>query len=276
MTKFQDKSIKILDTAMQFIKSVPYSVSARWLFYRLLQSGAYSSKDNYKTFLQITARARKTFLNEWRPDTLTDETRQPIYQCGQYDSTDDWFNAMAQQQCSIDEWFDQENYVEIWFEAQAMQRQFEYYTDHITLRPFKGDPSIPYKWEIAKHLEYHHRRYQLPIKILYFGDLDKKGLQIPNSALRDIRGWCSIEFDFILCGLIKEQVDTYQIPENPEKPGEYQWEAVDDLAAGEIISESMAPYLDQDAFDETTERENKATSEFQMLVKNALIARKRP
>ncbi|GAJ17797.1 unnamed protein product, partial [marine sediment metagenome] len=37
----------ILDRAEEHIRSVPYRVTARWLFYRLLQDGIYHGKDAY-------------------------------------------------------------------------------------------------------------------------------------------------------------------------------------------------------------------------------------
>jgi ABC-type antimicrobial peptide transport system ATPase subunit len=38
----------ILDRALELVQGVPYQVSARWLFYALLQEGAYPDKESYK------------------------------------------------------------------------------------------------------------------------------------------------------------------------------------------------------------------------------------
>lgn len=40
----RDSSREILDRAMVHVRSVPYIVSLRWLFYRLLQDGLYHHK----------------------------------------------------------------------------------------------------------------------------------------------------------------------------------------------------------------------------------------
>lgn len=263
---FREKSTGILERAMAHIQSVSYQVSARWVFYRLLQDGLYYSKENYAGFLALLSQARKQFYKEWRPDTLADETRKAIVQRGRFATADEWLLAMARNKCRLDEWYEQPYYCEVWFEAQAMQQQFEHYSKHVTLRPFRGDPSIPYKWSIAKELEDAYETYEHEIVILYFGDLDKKGLQIPNSALSDIRAWCNVPFEFIHCGLNEEQVEEYAIPENPEKPGEYQWEALDDFSAGQIIANSLDEYLDDEGFDHTTTREQEATEEFQKML----------
>lgn len=45
------KTARILDRAWELVQSVAYAVSMRWVFYRLLQAGYYSTKDDYKNKL---------------------------------------------------------------------------------------------------------------------------------------------------------------------------------------------------------------------------------
>jgi hypothetical protein len=140
-----------------------------------------------------------------------------------------------------------------------MTQQFEHYTEHITLRPMGGQASIEYKWRTAKALEQATQRYSTPIVILYFGDLDTAGGIISEVIERDVRKWCEVDFEFIRCGLNAEQVARYNVPENPEKPGEYQWEALSDEGAREIITTNVAPYLRHDAFEDVEKQEDEAT-----------------
>jgi len=247
------KTRAILEKAMEHIDSVPYAVSARWLFYRLLQDGIYTNKEAYKNkFLAAISKARKAFYNGWKPDTLTDETRKPIYRGTGHNSVTEWMEALKRGGfcCNLNLWARQKNYVEIWFEAAAMQQQFEHYTENITLRPFRGDPSIDYKGQIADYLKMKAQIYRRPIVILYFGDLDPKGVQIPESAMADIRKWSGTKIEFVRCGLNPGQPEQFNIPENFEKPGTYQWEALDDAAAEHLITEAIKPWVDQAAFDE--------------------------
>ncbi len=43
----QKQCAPILNAAMAHIQSVPYKVTLRWLFYRLLQEGVYKKKQDY-------------------------------------------------------------------------------------------------------------------------------------------------------------------------------------------------------------------------------------
>ncbi len=65
---------------------------------------------------------------------------------------------------------------------------------------------------------------------------------------RDVRTRCNVEFAFKRCGLTQAQANRHGVNEKPEKPGEYQWEALSDQAAREIIAQNTTPYWRQDAF----------------------------
>ena len=258
------RSREILARAWEHVRSVPYQVTARWLFYALLQEGYYSGKNDYNyKFLPLLSRARKRFYEGWRPDTLVDDRRDAIVRGVGYDTPSDWAQAMAERgACTLHRWEGQDYYVELWFEAESMAAQFRHYTRGIILRPFSGDPSLHYKWEAAKALERAQQNYALAIKVLYFGDLDPKGEQIPESAVHDIRAWCGVDFEFIRAGLNHGDEIKYNIPENFEHPGAYQWVGLNDAAARELITDAVAQYVNLDAMKERAELEHMATLAF--------------
>lgn len=243
---------EILAAAWGFIQAVPYKVTTRWLFYQLLQAGYYRKKDDYKNkCVPLLSRARHNNYMGWRPNALVDDRREAIKRTGGNETVSEWVKYFSEGgfTCDLDHFYLQDTYLEIWFEAEAMSRQFEYYTDGITLRAFSGMPSISYKWEIAKDLEYLSERYDKPVIILYFGDYDTAGMTIPETSINDIKGWCKIGFDVVRCGLNKGDEERYNIPEQIDKPGAYQWEALSDPTAKELITTSVKRYLDLSIID---------------------------
>ena len=155
----------------------------------------YAGKGDYARMKALFSKARKSFWEFWSPDTLADETRRSILYDG-YDTPEDWLDAIKRGLiCRLDKWFTQPQYIELWFEVKAMQQQFEYYAPGVNLRPFGGDPSVPFKFEAAQYLSMANK-YGIPIKVFYFGDRDPKGEQIDQSALADIEDWCDIPFEF--------------------------------------------------------------------------------
>lgn len=274
MTK---KSVSILNRGLELINSVDYPVSARWLFYRLLQEGYYKGKSDYNTkLIPLLSKARKQFLFDWHPSILSDDTRARVTRVGGAENVQQCIYSLADNMTysvhfSVDHFYQQDQYIEIWFEAKAMAGQFRHYTNYIDLVPFGGYASIPYKWDIAKHLDSMARRYESPITILYFGDLDYHGHTILNASTNDIIQWCNgVGWQVKWCGLTEEQASTYNVPENPDKPGEFQWEALDDEAAGEIITSAVAEHVDLELIDKINQEAQEQQSIWQGKVNEAL------
>jgi len=252
------RSQYILNSAMADLQNLQYPVSLRWLFYRLLTKGFYKEKNDYKNKMTpLFSKARKLFYNNWKPDILSDETRVPlIYGTGALKEED----IQLKPRVRWDRVQYQPYVVMILFEAKAMTPQFQHYTNEIPLYPFGGDPSIPYKWTISKHIEKFNKRYgkETPVMVLYFGDYDEKGLRILQSALADIKKWCKTDnFKIERIGLTLEQAKKYKLQENPEKPNQYQWEALDDKQAEEIITTSVGKYQDKDLLIKAQKEEQK-------------------
>lgn len=262
------KSLAILERAWEHVQSVPYTVSARWLFYRLLDEHYYSGKGDYKNcFLPLFSRARHNEYGPWRPDSLEDDKREAIVRGNGWQTPALWANAVASGgACNLSRWAGQAHYLQIWFEAAAMVSQFEYYTQNITLCPFSGMPSIPYKWAIAKGIEQAAETYGLPVVVLYFGDLDKAGETIPETSLDDIRGWCDVDFDFVRIGLNPGDETLYSLPENPDHPGAYQWESLRDDDARALITGAVEHYVDFSVMAEIEKREAAATARFRAVM----------
>ncbi len=263
------ETASLLDTAYGYVQSVPYAVTARWVFYRLLQDGHLNSKADYKRLLGYLSKARKEFYGPWRPDTLADDTRVALLRGDGFESPAKWLSKVVESlRCNLDRWQGQRNYVEVWFEAAAMQAQFKHYCDpNVTLLAFHGDVSIPAKWDAARRV-FQALLRDKQIKVFYFGDLDPKGIQIPISAQKDIEWFVGAliaqhmprdswetwadkfgrSWGFTRVGINEEHVDEYEIPENPERPGTYQWEGLSDEGAAELIS-TVDDYLDKEAFE---------------------------
>ena len=273
---------RVLDRALDYVHSVRYRVGLRWVFYRLLQDGTFQEKKDYKRLTTYTSRARKNFAHGWEPDTLTDDTRSALlseregwytlrFRGHGFASEEAWMAAVLKElNCPLDRWMTQPAYVELWFEAKAMLSQFRFYADeNMPLLPFGGDVSINEKWVSSLRLLARWRSMHKPVYVLYYGDLDNKGLLIPRSAERDVRWFirCAIhltegkstdeakqeaqsffdDFHWLRMGLNREHVSRFSIPTNPDRPGSFQWEALDDAGAQTLITEANS-YVDSAAF----------------------------
>jgi len=191
---------------------------------------------------------------------------------------EEWLGKIREElYCPLDRWQSQPIYAEIWFEAAAMQGQFLYYAnENIPLVAFKGDFTIGPKWETAERLAKAWQKYHRRMGIYYYGDYDPKGLIIPKSAWDDILLWAysivardgrqeAKEFHenihFVRVGINRDQIGGMKIPENPERPGTYQWEGLDDDQAKTLIGVSSSA-LDLNAFTDVEQEEEEIERRF--------------
>ncbi len=286
--KPRPEAADLLDWMLEEIQSVPYEVTLRWAFYQAVQKRGLQ-KGDYGRVKNLAAQARKSFYNGWNPTTLVDDTRKIEKNGHGYDDFEDWLKAMKEYEPTYEIYSKQDNIVMLWFEAHAMQRQLEYYASpyRVSYVAFKGDPSINFKWNIAEYLASLYKRYKKPIIILYFGDYEAdkesgsraKGLTIPINAFHDISGWFLgiLERDGAIkredwehnlssvirmerIGLNLEHIEEWSLPENPERPGEYQWEALNDEQAGSLITTAIETNWDKQAVRENIEDEQRGTA----------------
>ncbi len=288
---------QILKWARSEIEAVPYEVTTRWVFYQVYQQYGVP-KELYRKFLKWTSRARKGFWDGWSPTTLADDTREIADRGGGYDDADEWVESFLDDECLLSTEMRQRNIVLVLFEAAAMRRQFDYYLAplRVATAPFQGDASIRHKWEIAKRLERLHEKFpDKPIRVLYFGDLDPKGEEIPVNALRDIWSWFEADdiegdtlhatanlegtqvwrtsdgkFEWRRVGLNRPQIPRLRIRENPEKPGTYQWEALNDEQARTMILDAVRTVWDAGVIAAIESEENATTARFREDLRRAV------
>jgi hypothetical protein len=207
---------RILDRALEIVQSVPYSVTLRWLFYNLWQEGYFAFQKptekgstkalaygNFGKKMSALRHSPDKFQERW-PIELADDRRDPVHWTEGYKTARDWLaNLQEEISCNIDKMTNQDTYVMVAFEAEAMQSQFIHYTRSygVSLWPFSGAASIAYKKRLAKHIEWARWRFGLPVQILYFGDLDPAGEIIPETAFRHVRKWAKTDFTAYRVGL---------------------------------------------------------------------------
>ena len=256
----REKINEILSWCLEKVNSVPYRPTLRWIFYRASQQFGLPKKDYHK-FMTWTIDARKGFKGGWTPETLADDTRQ-IHALQLHDAPKDWYESFLDAQCNLDPWFKQPRVVMICFEAHAMLGQFRSYAPpYVPLVPFGGEATIDLKSKISTVIRNFDEKYSIPITVLYYGDYDPKGLTIPDNAFKDVREWSGIDFEVIRLGLSLKQTQEWGIPDNPERPGQYQWEALDDDRAQALIKAAYS-YLNCDELRKNIEAEKVAQELF--------------
>lgn len=250
-------------------------VTLRQLYYRLVAAGTIPN--NLRAYKNVGAaltewrRARKVPMN-----ALEDRTRG----MDRFDKgwrTDDplnWLKVYLEagvreaRNYNLARWYGQENRVVVLVEKQALEGPFARVCKKlgVDLAVCRGYPSISFLSEIAGALSKgdrdQARRHNV---LLYFGDLDPSGMNIPETVERDLgTGLFRKDFEFHRIALTHEHVEEMSLIPAPVKMGDsrargfvaehgeevYELDAIDPKRLSEIIRDAVDLYWDEDAFNE--------------------------
>jgi len=254
------------------------AVTVRQLYYRLVAGGIIPN--NLRAYKNLVAA-----LSDWRRmrllpfEAFEDRTRAlHRMDIGQrHDNPIGWARyflndgVASAKDYSLARWFGQAERVIVAVEKQALEGPFmevcrELGVDLIVAR---GYPSLSYLADIANSMHPDDRALDGRKNILlYFGDHDPSGQNIPEVIERDLRGLFGISFDLTRVALNPDQVEAMDLIPAPVKltdsraegfiaeHGEevYELDAIEPHALQELIREAVNEHFDEDAF---TDREEK-------------------
>lgn len=175
-------------------------------------------------------------------------------------------------------WENQPIYPEIFIEKKALQMMFEETArkNEIALGAVKGYPSLTFLYEAAQRfIEMNERGKQCVI--LYFGDYDPSGEDIPRSIEENInRMGGNVEVRRF--ALFEHQVLEWNLPPAPTKDtdsrtanwdglGQVELDAVDRDILQELTQSAIDSVFDQDLHDELMEEEETEQADFETQLK---------
>ena len=177
---------------------------------------------------------------------------------------------------SLNKWVNQENYIEIWIEKKALQGVFESpcMLNDVGLAPCKGYPSLTFLNEANDRFE---NVIDKNIIILYFGDFDPSGEDIPRSIQENLeRMGAFVTVERI--ALNQEQIKTMGLPGVPPKKTDSRtvnWnggsvvelDAVEPRVLGQMCKDAINKYFDNDLFEELQELESQELEEYKKALK---------
>jgi len=231
--------------------------------------GTKNADPNYKWLGSVINDARLAGLIDW--DSIEDRTRNVAKQphwCG----PEDIVNACADQ-FSTDHWEDQENYVEVWIEKDALSGIFFPICTRLDVPLFscRGYSSQSEMWSAGSRLTSKIAAGKRAI-ILHFGDHDPSGLDMTRDIEHRLRlfisgnlvapNMFSGRFELRRIALNMSQVNEYGPPPNPAKItdsryigyrsefGDDCWEidALEPQVLVNLVRENVMMYVNQDTY----------------------------
>ena len=233
-------------------------LTIRGLHYQLVSLGMTNDTAHYKRVGSAMTDARwngdvhfEAFSDHERAMlgiTCSSETDlEDKIECGQ-EQVEAWMLNFSKNR-----WENQPYYPEIFIEKKALQGVFQRVCqqNYIGLGACKGYPSLTFLNDAAKRFKVAEDEGKIPI-ILYFGDYDPSGEDIPRSIEEKLRlfGCNSIQVRRI--ALMEHQVIEWKLPHAPVKVGDSRtanWDGIGQVELDAVKPEKLQKMC-QDAIDD--------------------------
>ncbi len=168
------------------------------------------------------------------------------------------------------QWRDQEEYIEVWLEKDALSDLFRRIADGLNVHtcPARGYPSYSYVMDCAGRI----LKAGKPAVLLYFGDFDPTGLNIPENLLTRVIKYSGLEEDEITLERVAlniDQIRQYSLPPAPAKRTDARFSAFveatgsDDVVEldalepnvlQEMIKRAITEHIDVDTWNRTARK----------------------
>lgn len=206
---------ELIDNVNAILDGYDDDMTLRQVYYQLVANYALpNTEQKYKMLSQHLTNARVHGLVDGA--RIIDRTRQVGRPYG-YDDLAHFMSAVRNSfQRSRAQ--NQPNYGEVWVEKDALAGVFEPVTRRFgwRLAVCRGFVSYPAIRDAAARFG-REQRAGRPTHMLYFGDFDPSGRDIPRSIAANLDEWFGVYVEPQIVALTIEQIDEYQLPPVPAK-----------------------------------------------------------
>jgi hypothetical protein len=273
----------IIDNGIPIVESYAGNITLRALHYQLVALGMTNDIAHYKKVVSTMISARWDGLVSF--NAFLDHERETLGST-EYEKTDvDTASDAAKRQIRLwatsykkNRWENQPYYPEVFIEKKALQGVFDSPCREwdVALNPCKGYPSLTFLNAARARFDAAIEAGKMPI-ILYFGDYDCSGEDIPRSIGDTLeRMGTHVEVKRIL--LLEEQVIKWKLPPAPTKitdtrsrawdgVGQVELDAVEPRKIVRILNHAIEDIFDQELYSELRSIEEEENSRFKSMLK---------
>lgn len=268
---FRRKTVVLIEQANKIIAEMQqqgFTLTVRQLYYQFVARGLLENRQqNYQRLASVVDDARKAGLIDW--NAIEDRTRYLRSYRTFANPTEALFAAARNYMEDL--WADQDAYVEVWIEKDALLGVIEPACGEFRIPYFacRGYASSSELYTAGKRLRRMEAKGKRPL-IFHLGDHDPSGLDMTR-VNEDSVGLFGRTYGIEVrrLALNMDQVEQYDPPPNPAKEsdsrfaeyaaqhGDESWEldALSPSVIDALIRDEIATVIDQDKFDAARERE---------------------
>ena len=275
----------IIEQSVDILKDYEAGVlTIRGLHYQLVSRGMTNDIQHYKRVVAATGVARWNGVISFDAFSDRDRALACLTKSDTSDLGEKIYEAKEQvrlwmQSYRLNPWENQPLYPEVFIEKKALEGVF-YKTCKkysVALAACKGYPSLTFLYDAAKRFKAAQSRGQFPI-ILYFGDYDPSGEDIPRALKANLVSFGCDNLEVRRICLYEQQVVDWDLPPAPTKVtdsrslhwnglGQVELDAVRPEKLIELLEAAIMDLWDKNLYDELYKREEREREIFQTELK---------
>lgn len=261
------------------------SVTLRQLYYRLVSAGMPNCIQSYKRVVAVMTEARKTGQVPY--DAFEDRDRAIIGRTQSQTKMLDNEIESAKQMIKIwmrshhlERWSNQETYLEVWIEKKALQGVLTDIAsmEGVGLFACKGYPSLSSLYEASQRFG-EARDNGKSLVIIYLGDYDPTGEDIPRSIQDSMASQFGLDIDVQRIALMESQVKEYNLPPAPVKDtdsrskgwdglGQVELDALEPTVLKDMTRKAIRSHFDQEAYKRLKLQESEERMTYQQALRD--------
>lgn len=246
-------------------------LTLRGLHYQLVAIGMTNTIQHYKRVVSAMIKAR--WDGDIRFEAFSDHDRAMIGETESEETNIEDQIENAKEQIGLwmrnvykNRWENQPFYVEVFIEKKALQGVFQKpcRNNRVALGACKGYPSLTFLNDTKERFQNAINNGKEPV-IIYFGDYDPSGEDIPRSIKQNLWDF-GVDLKVDRIALMEHQVVEWNLPHAPVKQGDSRtanWDGLgqvelDAVSPSKLIGlceEAIEKYFDEDLFKELQERQ---------------------
>jgi hypothetical protein len=270
-----------IEICRQYDKGI---LTLRALHYQLVSRGMTNDIQHYKRVVVAMFDARWEDLIDF--DTFSDLDRAMSGKTSYQETIldDEIYNGKKQIEAWMlsyhkNKWENQPYYPEVFIEKKALQGVFSdlLHKWDVGLGACKGYPSLTFLYEAALRFEDAISSGKNPL-IIYFGDYDPSGEDIPRSIEENLSKF-GVDVEVRRIALMEYQVLEWQLPPAPAKNtdsrtanwtglGQVELDAIRPEKLISLCEDALKEIFDEDLYDQLLETENEERIIYQTELKN--------
>lgn len=228
----QKQSLELLTQVQEIINSYDFALTLRQIYYQLVARQIIPNEQRYYKKLSrlcVTGRDEGILPEEGFADRL-----RAVDKLGSWVDLNE-FMQTVKRSYRKDKWQNQDNYIEIWTEKDALRSvltEITYKYD-VALMVTRGQLS---RTEVYRTTGRYKAQGDKECHLYYCGDFDPSGLSIYDSIKKRIMDF-GVFINFERIALTQEQIEKYQLPSDPAKQSDPNYNKFVDLWGSDMVVE---------------------------------------